>query len=531
MGNVPTKESRSRSSTFSSNSGIQPPSNGDMTGFITRTSVPRRYATSSAMNQSNSNNNLGGLLSNNTSSLLDFKKSKRQEEKDRIQELHYLNLLVKYNENVDGGYLAPFGTYKSNLDFNTDIVRKLIINRELSPFYTPLQDFDESWSENELLIILNQLPLHAIDIAYSDLEENLEDDIDNHKIHKSANYYKRQEQKLKLKNLLIKIKNLQKDEELKFMIEKEKAKSSDNTNVEISSNDLLLALYQNPLECPICFLYYPANLNISRCCLQPICTECFVQIKRLDPHPPHDETSNNQNNADKKFLPHTLISEAASCPYCASPEFGVTYDTPDNIFTGIGSNVKPGDYKIVKDNEFDDEDVDEEEEEDDREEDVLDDEEAVITSSDSASSSPLKSNPEPESITKQSSSIISITKRRRRRSSLAANAPGVITIDMIRPDWEQRLTSARNKLERKAATATAIHASNLLLNGDEDSSRSRSNSNIMMTNSNRNSANSHLVQLQTVEDRMIEEALRLSIIDEEERKKKVEAEEEAKSKK
>ena len=41
-------------------------------------------------------------------------------------------------------------------------------------------------------------------------------------------------------------------------------------------------------------LYYPKHLNISRCCLQPICSECFVQIKRLDPHPPHDDQSNQE---------------------------------------------------------------------------------------------------------------------------------------------------------------------------------------------------------------------------------------------
>ena len=45
-----------------------------------------------------------------------------------------MQLIVKFNESVDGGYLAPFGTYKSNLDYDCDIVRNLIINRKLSPF-------------------------------------------------------------------------------------------------------------------------------------------------------------------------------------------------------------------------------------------------------------------------------------------------------------------------------------------------------------------------------------------------------------
>lgn len=29
--------------------------------------------------------------------------------------------------------------------------------------------------------------------------------------------------------------------------------------------------------------YYPPLINTSRCCDQPICTECFVQIKRAEP--------------------------------------------------------------------------------------------------------------------------------------------------------------------------------------------------------------------------------------------------------
>lgn len=45
-------------------------------------------------------------------------------------------------------------------------------------------------------------------------------------------------------------------------------------------------LYKNAAECPICFMFYPPYLNKTRCCDQPICSECFVQIKRPDPHPP-----------------------------------------------------------------------------------------------------------------------------------------------------------------------------------------------------------------------------------------------------
>ncbi|KAI8819256.1 uncharacterized protein EV422DRAFT_123028 [Fimicolochytrium jonesii] len=67
----------------------------------------------------------------------------------------------------------------------------------------------------------------------------------------------------------------------------------------------LEGLYKWAVECPICFLYYPSNINYSRCCDQPICTECFVQIKRSE---------------------STL--EPAACPFCVETNFGILYYTP-----------------------------------------------------------------------------------------------------------------------------------------------------------------------------------------------------------
>jgi hypothetical protein len=39
-------------------------------------------------------------------------------------------------------------------------------------------------------------------------------------------------------------------------------------------------------ECPICFLWYPGGLNRSKCCGQSICTECFLQFKKPAPARP-----------------------------------------------------------------------------------------------------------------------------------------------------------------------------------------------------------------------------------------------------
>ena len=54
----------------------------------------------------------------------------------------------------------------------------------------------------------------------------------------------------------------------------------------VNGQPLEVFLYKDATECPICFLTYPPYLNRTRCCDQPICTECFVQIKRVDPHLP-----------------------------------------------------------------------------------------------------------------------------------------------------------------------------------------------------------------------------------------------------
>jgi hypothetical protein len=88
-------------------------------------------------------------------------------------------------------------------------------------------------------------------------------------------------------------------------------------------------LYNDAVECPICFLvslsigsqrdtkngksfntifsqFYPSNINHSRCCDQPICTECFIQIRR----------------------PPEAPATPASCPFCVEENFGVLYKPP-----------------------------------------------------------------------------------------------------------------------------------------------------------------------------------------------------------
>lgn len=442
MGNVPTKDQRHRLSSLTSTG------SGSTVGRTARRNTTLSIIGSSSFHSGN------GLFSAT-------KAGSKTEEKFRAKEKHFLDLVVRIHENVDGGYLAPHGIYKLNLDFNTDIVRGLVVARRLAPFYTPLQDFDSSWTDDEIATIVRQTPLHALDSAFENDEEV--DDADDHKIHKSLNYFRRQEQKRRHEELVASMKEMQRRCENEYLTCKEMG------DRDVSSKDLVLRLYKDASECPICFLYYPRNLNYSRCCRQPICTECFVQIKRLDPHPPHDDPSEDK----KDELPHTLISEYANCPYCAMPNFGVTYEHPIEVFVGLRASMAAKDYRerqsidaIPEGDEF-----------------------GAVISSDEAS--------RPSSPTKATR----VTRKPRRRSSVAADAEGVITTDYIRPDWEQKLVSAKSKLARKAATASAIHASNLILDEGGGSQAQQQ-------------------YLMSLEDRMIEEAMRLLLLSEEERNKK-----------
>jgi hypothetical protein len=56
-------------------------------------------------------------------------------------------------EMVDFGYLAPQGgIYPSAArDWNQAIVSQLIVHRKLSPFYRPLEDYQEDWDDERIL--------------------------------------------------------------------------------------------------------------------------------------------------------------------------------------------------------------------------------------------------------------------------------------------------------------------------------------------------------------------------------------------
>lgn len=198
----------------------------------------------------------------------------------------------------------------------------------------------------------------------------------------------------------------------------------------VNGQPIEVYLYKDASECPICFLYYPPYLNTTRCCEQPICSECFVQIKRPDPHPPEHEqpdpnappVSDAEREAQADGL---LVSEIATCPYCKTPDFGITY-APPPFRRGLTYSAGSHPYQIT----------------------------SAMSSQTSFSSGNLSPGP-----------------GRRRGTSLSANAPEVITTDKIRPDWANKLAAARAHAARRSAAATALHAAAYLMNGPNADSR------------------------------------------------------------
>ena len=189
--------------------------------------------------------------------------------------------------------------------------------------------------------------------------------------------------------------------------------------VHVDGRPVEAFLYRNASECPICFLFYPPYLNRTRCCDQSICSECFVQIKRPDPHPPEHAEPGSHAQAqqdDAAGARESLVMEPAACPFCVQSELGVTYEPPPFrsglVYAGQTSTVS----SLVQ-----------------------------VTSAMSSSSSLSSFSGQP-------------SQTRRRTDSLSPTSSTVVTTDRIRPDWSQKLADANAHLARRSAAATALHS-------------------------------------------------------------------------
>ncbi|KAL6944583.1 hypothetical protein ACO0RG_001322 [Hanseniaspora osmophila] len=457
-------------------------------------------------------------------------------ERQKCKEEHYKGLVVRYDEVVDGGYLAPYGVHddEHKLDYNENVVKKLIIERKLQPFYLPLDDYEPEWNDTELLKWVRSLTLHQPYSAYVEKYEDLPgiEGLSVKELENSENIEKyldsslsKTERKIQRSQIftarLYKRKILWQQYETDFFLnEKLKIDSAKKSKFGepvdgktqsqaqslsfrceswVPNDKLMLDLYRNGTECPICFLYYPGPFNISRCCEQPICTECFVQIKRKDPHiPAHennenneideiDEDDDNKNNNDvnenastntskrrdssaqeeETDQNGTLISEPTSCPYCATPNFGVVY-TPPPFYRRCGINsVLPGEYKGQN---------------------IVSAKSATPTSA-AASATASATASAASTLATENSAIDSpcvsstgvsdvileeaedgnsaFVSQIARRGSLPAHHESVVTSDAIRPDWEVKLNKARERQKKKYLKATTIHLNNRLVSATE----------------------------------------------------------------
>ena len=57
----------------------------------------------------------------------------------------------RHQDSVDYGSLHPQGIYTGPQDWNHNVVAQLIIERKLAPFYTPLEDYEDDWDEDQIL--------------------------------------------------------------------------------------------------------------------------------------------------------------------------------------------------------------------------------------------------------------------------------------------------------------------------------------------------------------------------------------------
>lgn len=200
-----------------------------------------------------------------------------------------------------------------------------------------------------------------------------------------------------------------------------------------------------------------------------------MQIKRAEPTTTH------------------LVSEPAACPYCVQDNFGVVY-TPPPWRAGIGSE----------------------------------------------GSNPIWSD------TQRSSEPTAHPTHKRRQKSFGADSPEVVTTDQIRPDWEAKLEAVRAAVARRAnrriimrqvgdrlipvgVTSGRVHALSPEEAAAATAAESGGTRRSRRRQGNQNGSFEQLMGMagQDLEELMLMEAMRLSLLDHEEHQRK-EAEEKKK---
>ncbi|KAJ1726289.1 SNF1-interacting protein, partial [Coemansia biformis] len=221
----------------------------------------------------------------------------------------------------DGGNMAPNGIYAGDAqDFDVKVVQRLIVARRMAPFYVggdepdPAdssgegaspdaaagQAADDGWWSYNLVLAQQQKELEQAEAESRSA--------DTHGSQQGKGHAR------KGSGLLHRLRTPHSGAAEHHLADSEAVPGNHGVRHERSVSDMTLdadACRLLPLrryiECPICFLYYPRNINYTRCCHKPICTECFVQIKR--------------KLEDSHIVP-------THCPYCVQPNLGIVYYAP-----------------------------------------------------------------------------------------------------------------------------------------------------------------------------------------------------------
>ncbi|GAA5971258.1 hypothetical protein JCM8115_005486 [Rhodotorula mucilaginosa] len=402
---------------------------------------------------------------------------------------------VDLKKQVDGGWVEPQTLLYSRIDYSRPTVHRLIAERRLAPFYLGLQDYEDDW-EVEAII-------QALEEAEQQATQNLRDahaaaietanEAEASQLSAPAGTRKHKDAVGAFNAAVLH------RERLAEMIRQREKRGGGSLQLTDKAQHARLYI-GNSLECPICFLYYPSNMVHTRCCDQPICTECFIQIKRADPTPTH------------------LESEPAACPFCMETNFGCVYEKPHAERPAI--EPTPSD----------------------------------------ASGSSIGSGASPTSPAQE---------RRPRRKSFAHTEKEVVTTDMVHPDWEAKLEQMKALVARRAnrrivfrqvgdrlipvgitssrggegsaptmATTTNLPPNFLSqLAAALDASNNEGGSRRRSRGSRRRSTDEMTSLLESlglgggsdIEELMVQEAMRISQLEEEERQKKAQAEEGSRS--
>lgn len=203
----------------------------------------------------------------------------------------------KIEDLVDLGAVFPNGLYPTTeQDYDPRILQKLIVQRKIAPFYKGLPDAPETVT---VATLPPNLPIPQSSSSLSTISTSSSITNANTTTSSLSVSAPSTAAAVDSKPKTRPRSASQRDASYDPYVERKKAYLEKMKQRE-------KMLYNDAVECPICFLYYPANINYSRCCDQPICTECFVQIHR----------------------PVETPSVPATCPFCMEENYGILYESP-----------------------------------------------------------------------------------------------------------------------------------------------------------------------------------------------------------